>query len=82
MSVNGLVHDPNSVVTISLICTIWSEERMVKMNGYCGECDKQIEFRKGNIEVIRPDGYEQKQIEIYLVCPWCDEQELITKIDE
>jgi hypothetical protein len=55
---------------------------MVKMNGYCGECDKQIEFRKGNIEVIRPDGYEQKQIEIYLVCPWCDEQELITKIDE
>lgn len=52
------------------------------MNGYCGDCDKQIEFHKRNIEVIRPDGYEQKQIEIYLVCPWCDEKELITKIDE
>jgi hypothetical protein len=51
------------------------------MNGYCGECDKQIEFHSGNIEVVKPDGYVQKKIEIYLVCPWCEQQELITKIE-
>ena len=48
------------------------------MNGYCGECDKQIEFDKVNIiQRQSVDG----MIFIYLKCPWCEKAELITKFD-
>ena len=49
------------------------------MNGYCGECDKQIEFHKGT--VIQDKSVEGVVL-IYLQCPWCDELELITKVDK
>jgi hypothetical protein len=47
------------------------------MNGYCGDCDKQIEFHDRTVEVTPPNKYGE--IEIYLICPWCEEKELIIK---
>jgi hypothetical protein len=49
------------------------------MNGYCGDCDKQIEFHKGTVV---QDINEKGDILIYLECPWCDELELITKVEK
>jgi hypothetical protein len=47
------------------------------MNGYCGDCDKQIELTSRNIEQERIG----TTVYIYLVCPWCEEKELITDVD-
>jgi hypothetical protein len=48
------------------------------MNGYCGECDKQIEFHKGTVTYnVTVNG----DITVYLKCPWCEEEELITIIE-
>lgn len=48
------------------------------MNGYCGDCDEQIEFHEGTIEK-KYDSLENV-IFVYLKCPWCNELETITKI--
>jgi DNA-directed RNA polymerase subunit RPC12/RpoP len=52
---------------------IKSERGFDKMNGYCGECDKQIEFHNGTVI--------QEGNKIFLVCPWCDEKELLKEIE-
>lgn len=48
------------------------------MNGYCGECDKQIEFHNGTVLKKRDN---EGSVLVYLQCPWCDELELITKVE-
>jgi hypothetical protein len=52
--------------------------REIEMNGYCGDCDKQIEFHKGT--VIQKKN-EEGVVLIFLKCPWCEELELITKLE-
>lgn len=49
------------------------------MNGYCGGCDKQIEFHNGT---VIQDRSIEGMVLIYLQCPWCDELELITKVEK
>jgi uncharacterized protein YlaI len=47
------------------------------MNGYCGDCDKQVELVESHIEKEKLNN----TVYVYLVCPWCDEKELITTVD-
>jgi hypothetical protein len=47
------------------------------MNGYCGDCDEQIEFVERN---IRKDKLNNT-VYIYLICPYCEDEELITEVN-
>lgn len=48
------------------------------MNGYCEDCDKQIEFHKGT---VINNGIVNGIMSVYLQCPWCEGLELITKVN-
>lgn len=48
------------------------------MTGYCGGCDNSIEFHKGT--VIQEN--TENKVRVYLVCPWCEEKELLTIVNK
>lgn len=51
----------------------------MSMNGYCSECDYQIEFYEGNIE--KEYDKEKNLTLVYLKCPRCDERGIVTKVE-
>lgn len=48
------------------------------MNGYCGDCDKQIEF---NSATVTQHTNVNGDVIINLRCEWCNEEELIAIIE-
>lgn len=48
------------------------------MNGYCSECDEQVEFNDGTVIYYVN---VNEDIIVNLKCPWCKQEELITIIE-